>query len=63
MDTKRAEIKTPYKTYTGKILNKMQCETYNVIQREINRWVDEGREIPEHLLNASHQTMSMLANL
>ena len=47
------EIKAPYQTYTGKVLNEQQCEAYNVVQRRMNRFVEAGLEVPEELKNGS----------
>ena len=60
---RRTEIEAPYKTFTGEVLNARQCETYNQIQREINRWIDAGRKVPEFLMDDSHLTFNLMATL
>lgn len=63
LQTRRGHIEAPYTTFTGAIMNQIMVDGYNRNQDEINRWIDDGREVPEHLLNESHRFINTCANL
>ena len=50
----RKTLTPGYRAYNGKILTKLDCQRYNRIQNEINRWIAANREVPPHLLDESH---------
>ena len=60
---RREHIPSGYRAYTGKILSDSQVAAYNRIQDTINRWLDDGREPPESLLDESHQYFALVATL
>ena len=58
----RTHLEVGYKTYTGKVITKaIQVQSYNQLQDRINSFIVEGREIPEELLNGSHNLFVSLA--
>ncbi len=58
----RTMLTVGYKAFTGRVFNRMDCESYNRIQKEINTWIKAEREVPEALLNASHRMFVSIAN-
>ena len=60
---RRQHIPYGYRAFTSKILSVAAVDRYNVLQDEINTWIDAEREVPEHLLNESHRHMAMSAAL
>lgn len=49
----RPHIPYGYVAYNGKVLSNRQVDRYNQIQDEINRWIMDGRPVPEWLLDWS----------
>ena len=49
----RKTLQVGYRAYNGKTLTKLDCQCYNRIQNEINRWIAANREVPLHLLDES----------
>jgi hypothetical protein len=60
MSNRREHIQAPYKAHNGAVLNERQCQEYNTIQDDINRWIDAGRKPPEWLLDHSFRTFNLL---
>ena len=58
---RRDEIPHGYRTFTGVIPSNNEIDRYNMIQRDINAWIDAGREVPDELLNRSHYFFAMMA--
>lgn len=54
-ENRRKHITAPYQTFSGEVLNEAQCKGYNDIQDDINRWIDAGKPVPDHLLEWSHR--------
>ena len=64
MERIRKHIELGYKTYTGKTFHRqIWVDNYNYIQGRINRFVLDGRPVPEYLLNESHQYFVSIASL
>ena len=56
MPTRRSHISAPYTCWNGFVITcTAHIDDYNVIQDDINRWIDAGRDVPEWLLNWSHR--------
>ena len=58
---RRAHLHYGYKAYTGKVLHNDQVDRYNALQDRINAFINEGRPVPEHLLNGSHHLFATFA--
>lgn len=59
MNTNRREmLPYGYVTFDGRAMNNFTVDSYNRIQRDINTWIDAGREVPEYLLFGSHNIMA-----
>lgn len=54
----RAFLSPRYRTFTGAVMPPAAITAYNAVQAKINACIREGREVPEHLLNASHKIFS-----
>ena len=50
----RNHIPAGYVTFTGATLTQSQVDTYNAVQDRINSFIAAGREVPEYILNGSH---------
>ena len=44
-----------YEAFNGHVFTSADCAYYNRLQSEINRWIDAGRAVPEHILDESHR--------
>lgn len=52
---KRQHVQYNFKDVYGNVWTKYQVDSYNSIQDRINRCIDEGRTVPDNLLNTSHK--------
>ena len=48
---------------SGVVWTNSQVDQYNRLQERINKYIEEGYEIPERLLNSSHKLFSMFCEL
>ena len=59
-------ISTGYKTYTGKVLTEKDMpmiQRYNMLQDVVDRYIAEGRPVPEVELNDKHAVFQVLAGV
>jgi len=57
---KRGFSHIPYgfRTVYGFVMSDRAVDAYNNLQDRMGRYAEEGREVPEELLNGSHNLMS-----
>lgn len=48
------KIEYGYKTFSGRVLTDRQVDALNAVQDHIDSFVEEGRPVPENLLNGRH---------
>jgi hypothetical protein len=55
----------PLIPYGYKLLNKItlsdkQVDAYNSVQKRINNYIEAGLDVPDHLLNGSHNVLNSI---
>ena len=60
---RRNLIQYGYKAFNGHTFNDYSVDSYNLIQNEINRFIDAGMKVSEEMLNRSHFMFCMGAGI
>lgn len=60
-DLERRDLLNPgYTAFNGYVFTQPDCDAYNRIQAEINRWLDAGRPVPDFLYDESHKQFQII---
>lgn len=55
MDEVQGMLPYGYKAYTGVVIHDVHIDQYNDYTKQINRWIEAKRPVPNWLLNARHR--------
>lgn len=52
-----------FTAFNGRVWHNSDVDGYNNLQAQINSFIEDGREVPETLLNSSHHIFSVYSRL
>ena len=59
----REMVEYGFTAFNGKVWNSLSVDSYNAMQSRINAFIQDGREVPESMLNASHHLFATFSGL